>query len=105
MRQILEQMIEYRPNTYHLFIDFKATYDSVAMVKLYDAMSSFQIPAKLIRLVRMTMTNVTERQRQVKVDRKLSASFATTKGLRALGTGTSYSTWRLEGGDFANHLL
>ena len=37
------------------------------------------IPAKLIRLVRMTMTNVTC---QVRVDGKLLGPFATTKGLR-----------------------
>ena len=42
-------------------------------------MSSFGIPAKLIRLVRMTMTNVTC---QLKVDGKLSRPFATTNGLR-----------------------
>ena len=45
MRQILEKMAEYRHYTYHLFIDFNATYDSIARVKLYDAMSSFGIPA------------------------------------------------------------
>ena len=44
MRQILEKMTEYKHNTYHLFIDFKAAYDSIARVKLYDAMSSFGIP-------------------------------------------------------------
>nr|XP_049461917.1 uncharacterized protein LOC125906554 [Anopheles coluzzii]XP_049461920.1 uncharacterized protein LOC125906554 [Anopheles coluzzii] len=79
MRQILEKMAKYRNDTYHLFIDFKAAYDSIARVKLYDAMSSYGIPAKLIRLFRMTMTNVTC---QVKVDGKLSGPFATTKGLR-----------------------
>ena len=79
MRHILEKMAEYRHDTYHLFIDFKAAYDGIARVKLYDAMSSFGIPAKLIRLVRMTMTNVTW---QVRGDGKLSGPFATTKGLR-----------------------
>ena len=59
--------------------DFKVAYDSIARVKLYDAMSLFGIPVKLIRLVSMTMTNVTC---QVKVDGKLSGPFATTEGLR-----------------------
>ena len=77
-------MAEYRNDTYHLFIDFKAAYDSTTRVKLYDDMSSFGIPAKLIRLVRMTMTNVTC---QVMVDGKLSGPFATTKGPRR-------ATWR-----------
>ena len=42
-------------------------------------MNSFGIPAILMRLVKMTMTNVTY---QMKVDGKLSRPFATTKGLR-----------------------
>ena len=78
MWQILEKMAD-NHDTYHLFINFKATYDSIARVKLYDDMSSFGIPAKLIRLVRMTMINVTC---QVRVVGKLSGPFATTKGLR-----------------------
>ena len=77
--QILEKMAEYRHDTYHLFIDFKAAYDSMARVKLYDAINSFGIPAKLIMLVRMTMTNVTC---QAKVQGKLSGPFDITKGLR-----------------------
>ena len=72
-------MAEYRHDTYHLFIDFTAAYDSIARIKLYHAVSSFGILAKLIRLVRMTMTNVTC---QVRVDGKLSGPFATTKGLK-----------------------
>ena len=73
MWQILEKMAEYRHNNYHLFIEFKASYDIIARVKLYDTMRSFGIPAKLIRLIRMTLTNVTC---QVKVDGKLSGPFA-----------------------------
>ena len=70
-------------------------------------MSSFGIPAKLIRLVRMIMTNVTC---QMKVDGKLSGSFATTKGQRqgdglACQLGSREDNPRLEGGDYGNHLL
>ena len=36
-------MAEYRHNTYYLFIDFIAAYDSIDRLKLYDAMSSFGI--------------------------------------------------------------
>ena len=75
----MEKMAEYRHDTYHLSIDFKAACDSTSRVKLYDAISSFGIPAILIRLVRMTMTNV---NCQMKVDGKLSRLFTTTKDLR-----------------------
>ena len=89
-------------------IDFKAAYDSIARVKLYDAMSSFGIPAKLIWLVRMTMTNVTC---QLRVDGKLSGPFATTKCLRqgdelaCLLFNLALERAILEGGDYGNHLL
>ena len=51
----------------------------ICLIELYDAMSSFGVPTKLIRLVRITMTNVTC---QVRVDGKLTEPFAATKGLR-----------------------
>ena len=86
-------MAEYRHDTYHLFIDFKAAYDIFARVKLYDAMSSFVIPAKLIRLVRMTMTNDTC---QVKVDGVDSQGLLLPSKVCPRGTylHVSYSTWR-----------
>ena len=59
MRQNLEKMAEYRDDSYHLFIEFKAAYDSI------DS--------------KMTITNVSC---QIKVDGKLSGLFATTGGLR-----------------------
>ena len=76
MAQILEKMAEYRKEINHLFIDFKAAYNPIARVKLYDAMSSFGILAKLIRLARMTMTKVICQVR----DGKLSGPFATWYG-------------------------
>lgn len=79
MRQILEKMTEYGTDTHHLFVDFKAAYDSIARVKLYDSMSHFGIPQKLIRLTRLTMANV---QSQVRIDGALSESVPCNKGLR-----------------------
>ena len=58
MWQIFEKTTECRHDTYHLFTDFKAAYDTIARVKLYDAMSSFGVPARLIKLVRMTITSL-----------------------------------------------
>ncbi len=40
---------------WHLFIDFKAAYDSVHKKFLYRAMTEMGFPNKLIRLTRMTM--------------------------------------------------
>ena len=90
---------------HHLFINFQAAYDSIARVKLYDAMITIGIPVKLIRLVRLTMTNITC---QVKLDGKHSVPFATTKGLRQ-GYGLTCLLFNLELeriiGEFGNHRL
>ncbi|XP_055855997.1 uncharacterized protein LOC129919171 [Episyrphus balteatus] len=45
LRQILEKTQEQQIDTHHLFIDFKAEYDSIYRDELYRAMSSFGIPA------------------------------------------------------------
>ena len=79
LRQSMEKLLEYGQPLYHLFIDYKAAYDSIARVELYTAMSEFGIPSKLIRLTRMTMTNVNS---QVKVAGSLSRSFPVRNGLR-----------------------
>ena len=57
LRQILEKCSEYGKDTYHLFIDFKAAYDSIGRSSLYAAMEELNIPQKLIALVKATMNN------------------------------------------------
>lgn len=55
LRQILHRTNEYGVGTHHLFIDFKASYDSINRNQLYQALGELGIPRKLVRLVRMTM--------------------------------------------------
>jgi sorting nexin-29 len=57
MRQILEKIGEYRVNTFNLFVDFKATYDSMNRIQLFKAMEEFQIARKLRSLVEITLRN------------------------------------------------
>ena len=57
LRQILEKTQEMQIDTHHLFVDFKAAFDSVNRDELYNTMSSFDIPAKLVKLCRMTLEN------------------------------------------------
>lgn len=42
----------------HLFINSKATYDSINMDKLYMAMEDLEITNKSIRLVKITMSGI-----------------------------------------------
>jgi sorting nexin-29 len=57
MRQILEKMGEYEVNTFNLFVDFKATYDSTDRTQLFKNMEEFQIPRKLRSLVKIMLRN------------------------------------------------
>ena len=79
LRQILKKTKEFGIETHHLFMDFKSTYDTIKRDKLYNAMSEFNIPNKLIRFTQMTMENI---KSQVRIQSDLSDSIITKKGLR-----------------------
>jgi sorting nexin-29 len=79
LRQILEKTEEFGIETHHLFIDFKSAYDTIKREQLYNAMSEFNIPSKLIRLTWMTMENT---KSQVRIQSDLSDPITSKKGLR-----------------------
>jgi sorting nexin-29 len=75
---MLQKALEYGVSTFHLFIDFKATYDTINREKLLEAMEEFNIPQKLIGLTRAMLTHVNCR---VKMQNSRSESFRTSVGL------------------------
>ncbi|XP_043065425.1 uncharacterized protein LOC122320881 [Drosophila ficusphila] len=79
LRQILEKSYENQIDTHHLFVEYKAAFDSPRRDRLYAAMSELGIPAKLIRLCRMTLSNTIS---SVKVGNDQSETFSTKCGLR-----------------------
>lgn len=79
LRQILEKTHEKQIDTYHLFVDYKAAFDSPIRSKVFQAMSEFGIPAKLIRLCKMTLTDT---RSSVKIGKNLSEPFSTKRGFR-----------------------
>ncbi|PSN36944.1 hypothetical protein C0J52_20054, partial [Blattella germanica] len=79
LRQILQKLREFKIHTYHLFIDFKAAYDSIDRQELFKVMEEFEIPKKLINLTKATLKNVKCR---VKIQNQPSDEFMTHKGLR-----------------------
>ena len=78
-RQILEKCGEHGKDTRHLFIDFKAIYDSIDRCSLYAAMEELNIPKKLIALVKATMNN---NKCQVKIQNRLSDPITVKNGVR-----------------------
>jgi hypothetical protein len=63
IRQILEKKWEYNEAVHQLFIDFKKAYDSVRREVLYNILIEFGIPVKLVRLVKMCLTETYSRVR------------------------------------------
>jgi hypothetical protein len=51
-------MKEYGANTYYMFVDFKAVYDSIDRAGLFKAMEEFHVSRKLRCLVELTFKTV-----------------------------------------------
>jgi hypothetical protein len=79
LRQILERAQEYNISTFHLFIDFRATCDSIQRDQLFKATMEFGISIKLINLTKATLNRVKCR---VRIHMNLSEQFVTQKRLR-----------------------
>jgi len=62
-----------------LFIDFKKGYDSVRKEVLYNILIEFGIPRKLVRLIKMCLT---ETYGRVRVGKHLSDMFLIRNGLK-----------------------
>ena len=56
LQQILQKCRD-RP-THHLFIDFKAVYDTIYRIELWNIMQRYHFPGKLIRLLEVTLNGV-----------------------------------------------
>jgi len=64
---------------HQLFIDFKKAYDSVRREVLYNILIEFGIPMKLVRLIKMCLT---ETHSRVWVGKNLSTMFPIRNGLK-----------------------
>ena len=63
IRQILEKIWEYNKSVHRLFIGFKKAYDSVRREVLYNILIEFGIPMKLVRLIKMCLSETFSRVR------------------------------------------
>jgi len=70
----LRKKWEYNEAVRQLFIDFKKVYDSVRMEVLYNILIGFGIPLKLVRLVKMCLTETYSR---VRIGKNLCDMFRT----------------------------
>jgi len=79
IRQILEKKWEYNEAVHQLFIDFKKAYDSVRTEVLYNILIKSDIPMKMVRLIKMCLTETYSR---VWVGKNLSNMFPIRNGLK-----------------------
>jgi len=77
--QKLEKKWEYSEPVHQLFIDFKQAYDSVRREVLYKILAEFCIPRKLVRLIKMSLT---ETYRSVRVGKNVSDRVPIRNGLK-----------------------
>ena len=63
---------EYNEAVHQLFINFKKAYDSVRREVLYNILIEFGVPKKLVRLIKMCLTETCSR---VRVGKNLSVSY------------------------------
>ena len=76
---ILGKKWEYNEAVHQLFMDFKKAYDSVRREVLYNNLIEFGIPKKLVRLIKMCLTETYSR---VQVGKNLSDMFPIRNGLK-----------------------
>jgi len=77
--QILEKKWDYNEEVHRLFIDFKKAYDSVRREVLYKILIQFGIPKKLVRLIKLSLT---ESYSRVRVGKNVSDRFHIRKDLK-----------------------
>ena len=63
LARYLRKKLEHNEEVHQLFIDFKKAYDSVRREVLYKILIEFGIPRKLVRLVKMSLTETYSRVR------------------------------------------
>jgi hypothetical protein len=79
IHQILEKELEYNEAVHQLFIDFKKAYHSVRREVLYNILIEFSIPMRLVRLIKMCLSEMYSR---VWVGKHLSDTFPIKNGLK-----------------------
>jgi hypothetical protein len=79
IRQTHLKKLEYIKAVDELFIDFKETYDSVRWEVLYNILIQFGIPMKLVRLIKLCLSEVYSTDH---VRKHLSDTFSSRNGLR-----------------------
>jgi hypothetical protein len=81
----LGKTYEYNIKTHHLFVDFRAAYNSVKRGQLYRAMEDLEILQKLIKITKITMKDsVTQNSIQSSLSEPQKVNNGLRQGLPAV---------------------
>jgi hypothetical protein len=70
---------KYNGTVHQLFTDFKKAYESVGREVLYNILTEFGIPRKLVRLIKMCLN---ETYSKIRICKHLSGAFPIQNGLK-----------------------
>jgi hypothetical protein len=59
VRQIFEKCYEYNIELHNIFVDYSQAFDSVNRNKIIEYLTEYEVPAKLIKLIGLTLINTT----------------------------------------------
>jgi len=79
LKFVLVTKWKYNEEVHQLFTDLKKAYDSVRRQALYKILIEFRIPRKLVRLIKMSLTETYSR---VRVSKNVSDRFPIRNGLK-----------------------
>ena len=79
VRQIYEKCHEYNIDLHNIFIEFSQAFDMVNRDIIYTSLIKYNIPDKLIKLIKLTMQHT---KMKVKVNNSYSEWFETKTGVR-----------------------
>jgi len=77
--QICEKYHEYNIDLHNRFIDFSQAFDTVNRDVIYNSLTKYNVPDKLIKLIKLTMQRT---KMKVKVNNSYSEWFETKTGVR-----------------------
>ena len=79
INQILGKKWDYNETVYQIFLDFKKANDSIQREVLYNILTEFLVPMKLVRLIKMCLNKPTVKSLQVYM--YLSLKFSIQNGI------------------------
>jgi sorting nexin-29 len=78
-RQVFEKCHEFNIELHNIFTDYSTAFDSVYRNKIIECLLKYGVPAKLIRLISLTLIDI---KAKIKINNRLTNDFKIEFGVR-----------------------